>query len=70
MVLTYTTRAGDMLDRVCHAHYGREDHLAKVYDANPGLAAFGNTLPYGLSITLPDLAPPRRRATQRLWGTT
>ena len=63
----HVTVAGDMVDAVCHAHYGRrrgavEDVLA----ANPGLAAMGPVLPAGIEILLPDLPPPGP-STVRLW---
>ena len=66
MPTTYTTRDGDVLDRICHAHYGREDAIVAVYEANPGLAKKGIFLPARVVIVLPDL-PPRASPGIDLW---
>ena len=60
---------GDVLDKLCHDHYGpRAYDVAAVYKANPGLAAQGPVLPAGLLITLPDRkAVTPERATIKLW---
>ena len=63
----YTTLAGDMVDAVCHAHYGRRPGAVEaVLAANPGLAAMGPILPAGVRIVLPDLPAPGP-STVRLW---
>lgn len=65
--MRYRTKTGDVLDLICHRHYGDRPHSVEaVYDANPGLAAHGPVLPAGLVITLPDAAPAPP-ATIRLW---
>jgi len=66
--MTYLTREGEMLDEICYAHYQREEYLAAVYDANPGLAGYGNILPINVTVILPDLPPPPQQQSVRLWG--
>jgi len=61
----YITSQGDVLDAVCFAHYGREDALEAVLDANPGLADRGPILPAGVTINLPDL-PATATTSQRI----
>ena len=43
MARTYSTRDGDVVDRIAYAHYGEQSPaiLRAVFDANPGLAARG-----------------------------
>ncbi len=61
MPTEYHTRAGEMLDLICHQHYGLQSGAVEaVLAANPRLADHGPVLPDGLVITLPDLAQPRR----------
>lgn len=56
--MQYRTKAGDMLDSICHSYYsGREKAFEAVLEANPGLAKLGAILPEGILIELPDLAP-------------
>lgn len=64
----YLSLAGDVLDAVCFDHYGREDTVVRVLEANPGLAQLGPVLPARIAITLP--ADPVRVQTPviRLWG--
>ena len=63
----YVTLAGDMVDAVCHAHYGRRRGAVEaVLAANPGLAAMGPVLPAGVEILLPELPPPGPPIA-RLW---
>ena len=65
----YRTKDGDVLDALCHKHYGRETGaLEAVLTANPGLADQGPVLPACLLIILPDLPEPvPRRQPVRLW---
>ncbi|HHF3242407.1 TPA: tail protein X [Vibrio alginolyticus] len=64
----YQTRRGDMLDWVCHQHYGqRPKAVEAVLDANPGLAKYGPVLPAGLIINLPDLGPAENKSRVSLW---
>lgn len=68
MAMTIRTCDGDILDTICHRHYG---HLVgtveAVLEANPGLAQIEQPLPAGTVVFLPDL-PPARRETVRLWS--
>ena len=64
----YRTSEGDMVDEICTAHYGSEAMTEAVYEANPGLAAYGPLLPKGLEITLPEQTPDPVRQPVRLWG--
>ncbi|WP_409289493.1 tail protein X [Pseudomonas sp. KCJK8927] len=56
MAMTVRTSDGDLLDTLCHAHYG---HLVgtveAVLKANPGLAEEVQPFRAGVLITLPDL---------------
>lgn len=65
---TYRTIDGDMLDAICKRELGSEAHTALVLDTNPGLADLGPVYPAGVLIVLPDVAPPRKAGTVRLWG--
>lgn len=64
----YRTKDGDMVDEICKAHYGREDMVAQVYEANPGLAALGPILSAGHVITLPTQAKTTAKKRVRLWS--
>lgn len=58
---------GDVLDTLCHAHYGHLQAVVEaVYGANPGLAALPQPFTAGVLITMPDL-PPRQAQTIQLW---
>ena len=67
--MIYRTRDGDVLDALCHIHYGPRDGATEaVLKANPGLAAHGPVLSSGVLITFPDLGPHAAVAeTIRLW---
>lgn len=55
----YETRDGDVLDLICHNHYGSEIGTTEiVLEQNRGLSSYGSTLPAGLTIELPDLTSP------------
>lgn len=65
--MKYRTKQGDVLDLICHRHYGADAYdLAAVLEANRGLADRGPILPAGVIIDLPDLATPAK-TTIRLW---
>lgn len=66
---TYRTKDGDMLDAICHRHYGQtKDVVERVLEANPQLADVGSILPANLLITLPELLQPATLInTVRLW---
>lgn len=59
-MLTYETRAGDVVDDIAFRHYGLEhpEVLRAVFEANPGLADRGAILPAGVRVILPDVAKP------------
>ncbi|MEM7197277.1 MAG: tail protein X [Pseudomonadota bacterium] len=65
-----TTTAGDIIDQICHRHYGRTDGVTEaVYNANPHLSHHGPVLPAGIIITLPDIpAAPVTKSTRKLWS--
>ena len=65
---TYRTVQGDMVDAICKAHYGSEERAPEVYEANPGLAAWGAVLPAGLLIELPEATPQPVARPIRLWS--
>lgn len=65
---TYRTIDGDMVDEICHHHYGTETMTEAVYAANPGLAAKGPILPQGIVIILPEVNPQPVQNPIRLWG--
>ncbi len=64
----YRTLDSDMIDAICKAHYGREDMVEAVYEANPGLAAMGPILPKGVLVGLPVVEIPKTQTPIRLWG--
>ena len=66
----YRTIEGDMIDDICHRHYGDEGMVEQVYEANPRLAALGPVLPKGITIVLPEIETAAPRSTIRLWGHT
>lgn len=66
---TYRTIDGDMLDAICKAELGSEEHLSVVLEINPGLADRGPVLPAGVLIELPVVSAPVAAGTIRLWGT-
>ncbi len=55
MNIKYKTSAGDVLDLICFKHYGREDAIVSVLDANPNLSEFGSVLKSGIDIILPEI---------------
>lgn len=69
MSAIHLTKQGEMVDLVCHRHYGRTREVTEiVLSANPGLAGFGPVLPIGTRIVLPDVSAHIRRASlTSLW---
>lgn len=65
---TYRTSDGEMVDAICLDHYGSEDMVEQVYEANPGLAERGPVLPLGLVLTLPKKAVAPVAKPLRLWS--
>ncbi|TAA54646.1 tail protein X [Shinella sp. JR1-6] len=66
------TADGDMIDAVAHYYYGsHERNTERIYEANPGLASWGEILPAGLVVLLPPrIIAPVIRATRKLWETS
>ncbi len=69
-MIRYVTKEGDMLDHICFQYYGESrDYTEAVRDVNPALANYGPVLPFGLTITLPDLSSlATQQNTIRLWN--
>ncbi|MCD6526995.1 MAG: tail protein X [Desulfuromonas sp.] len=68
MAVQYRTSDGDMLDAICHKHYGRAAGAVElVLEANPGLAQLGPQLEAGIVITLPELPEADEQTVVRLW---
>jgi phage tail protein X len=66
--VTYTTKTGDMLDKVCWDYYGaRAGAYEKVLAANPTLARRGPVLPAGLVLVMPDIPAQEQAGTISLW---
>lgn len=64
----YRTRDGDMLDEICHRHYGRTSGAVEaVLEANRGLVALGPVYGAGVVIVLPSLPAKPSKKTVRLW---
>lgn len=63
----YTTKVGELLDEVVHAHYGSHEPLQMVLEANPGICQYGPTLPQGIDVTLPP-EPISEKQYISLWG--
>lgn len=64
----YRTKDGDMVDAICHRHYGRTAGVVEaVLESNPGLADEGPVLAAGVAILLPDLPDPEPDEGVSLW---
>ncbi|ACO79376.1 Phage tail X protein [Azotobacter vinelandii CA] len=62
------TTDGDILDTLCHRHYGHlNGTLEAVLEANPGLADIPQPYSSGVLILLPDLQVANAE-TVRLWS--
>ncbi|BBD08441.1 tail protein X [Desulfovibrio ferrophilus] len=67
-MLRYRSKDGDMIDDICHRHYGRTDGTVEaVLKANQGLADLGPVLEAGVIINLPDLPDPEPEKGTSLW---
>jgi phage tail protein X len=61
-------RQNDTLDLLCWRHFGQTAAVTEIaLELNPGIAALGEVLPEGLSVTLPDAAPARETKRVELW---
>ena len=61
---------GETLDQLCYRVFRRTAGVTEqVLQLNPGLADLGPVIPEGTEVTLPEAAPPTRRAeTLQLWS--
>lgn len=69
-LLTYTTNADDVLDKVCLDYYGSIGMTVAVLEANPLLANYSTHLPRGLVLKMPEQSESdtaQTIATVRLW---
>lgn len=58
MAMICKTSDGDLLDTICHNHYGRLNGVVEaVLDANQGLADEPQPFREGVVIVLPDIVP-------------
>jgi phage tail protein X len=62
------SKDGDMLDALCWRHYGRQDLVPAVLEANPHLAGLSPVLTAGVVIVLPDLSEPSTTPSIRIWS--
>ncbi|AYN26399.1 phage tail protein [Buttiauxella sp. 3AFRM03] len=67
MVTIYITRDGDILDEICWRFYGDSKNLIAVFNANPGLAEWGNYYEAGIEIKLPVITDEPTIYTPSLW---
>jgi phage tail protein X len=68
MSLLVTARQYDTLDLICHRQFGATAAVTEAaLELNPGLAAFGEILPEGTKVALPDHAPEPTRQMINLW---
>lgn len=63
----YTTKVGELLDEIVYAHYGSQEPLKMVLEANLGIAKYGPTLPKGLEVRLPP-QPVSEKQYISLWS--
>ncbi|GHU34887.1 hypothetical protein AGMMS50256_29200 [Betaproteobacteria bacterium] len=62
-------RQYDTLDLICQRHFGVTAAVTEeVLEMNPGLARFGEILPEGAQVTLPDRASVREIKMVNLWN--
>ena len=68
MAVKYRTREGDMLDHIAWKHYKKQSGaVEEILEANPGLAEYGEQLPAGIVINLPDIVLTETENVIRLW---
>ena len=67
--MIYTTVDGEVLDAICHAHYG---HLygvvERVLELNPGLSYSPPAFEAGVKIELPELEIRGGSQATKLWS--
>lgn len=64
------SRDGDTVDLIAWRRRGQTAEVSeKIFLLNPGLAAYGSTLPAGLRVRLPDPPAPKvLKGSKRLWS--
>jgi phage tail protein X len=67
MATIYRTRDGDVLDDICYSHYGTEQAVIQVLNANSGLSELGGVYHAGVDIVLPDIELPKEESEASLW---
>lgn len=58
---------GDTVDSIAFARFGAHGMEVAIFEANPGLADFGATLPIGTIVRVPVPGVPDRAVSTRLW---
>lgn len=69
MPVAVRANQNDTVDSLCWRHYGRTAGVTEaVFQANPGLAEHGPTLPQGLLVVMPEVqtSAPQRQMVN-LW---
>lgn len=66
---TIRAQQNETVDAICWRHYGRTAGVTEqVFEANPGLADIGATLPTGFPVQLPEIEEqPELAGTVNLW---
>lgn len=68
-MMTIRAQQNETVDAICWRHYGRTAGVTEqVFEANPGLADVGATLPTGYPVNLPEIeAQAEQAGTVNLW---
>lgn len=68
MAAKYKTSEGDIIDYIAWKYYGKQSGVVeKILEENPGLADYGELLPAGVIIFLPEITLPETDNFVRLW---
>lgn len=61
--------AGDTVCGILYRYLGRDDDEIEraFYTVNPGIAAYGPTLPVGIVVTIPEIKPQPVTKVIKLW---
>jgi|TARA_Y100000389_G_scaffold179538_1_gene193674 phage tail protein X len=69
MSIIYTTRDGDILDRICQNYYGSTTKIVeRVLEANPHLSELDAVFDAGVKITLPEITIQKESEIVKLWS--
>lgn len=65
----YITKDGDTADYIAWKHYGTTGArvVEQLLEANSGLADYGEILPAGVEIVLPEISATEEAAGVKLW---